>query len=317
MTRDGRAEIVLAVDLSSGSTCTGTAQRGVCEGVPGALVETAVLPTKAHHAALDGSPIWLASGGTLELWQRDSSGSPHLLSRASLGEGITALAARSGVTLVGSRRGLTPAIAKDAGLQGGAALPLCGTPVQMAPMGDDLWAVRTTLGLAFVELSEPPKASLVGMWSLSPLGGGGMAPVRLNALSLAACRLLDLVATPIFALGLGSPAIAPLGPERLAVAHGQALWKLDTRAFEWPRVQGAMATNAYLDALWVDEPRGRLYGLGRRGLSPYKPIIDMWGAAPKLMGEHDIAQRVLRSDEGRLSLRLRSDGRPELAEVAR
>lgn len=267
--------------------------------------------------ALDGSSLWVANGSSLELWQQDSSASARLLSRASLGESITALAARSGITLAGSRKGLTPAIANDAGLRLGAVVPLCGTPVQMAPMSDNLWVVRTTLGLAFVDMSEPSKARLASHWSLSPLGGGALAPVQSDALSLAACRLLDLVATPIFALGLGSPAIAPLGPERLAVAHGLALWDLDIPNAEWPRLQGALSTNAYLDALWADEPRGRVYGIGRRGFSSYKPIIDMRSTTPTLMGEHDIAQRILRSDEGRLSSRIRSDGRPEIAEVAR
>ena len=297
--------------------CTGTAQRGACDGVPGTLLEATVLPARAQHVALDGDAIWIANGSTLELWQRDPSGSPHLLSRGSVGEGITALAARAGVAVTGSWSGLTVTTANDGALRRGATLPLCGTPLQIAPMGDSHWAVRTTLGLAVVDLTEAPKISLVGMWSLSPLGGGALLPVQSGVLSLATCRLADLVATPIFALGLGSPAMAPLGPERLVLGHGQALWDLDMRNIQRPLVQGAVSTSAYLDALWADEVRGRVYGLGRRGIFPYRPIIDMRGPTPKLAGEHDIEHRILRDDEGRLSLRIRTDARPELAEVAR
>ncbi|MBX3131748.1 MAG: hypothetical protein KF718_33835 [Polyangiaceae bacterium] len=269
---------------------------GSCSGSAGAIERTDALGPATLRADADQDGVWLLKAARLERWQRASDGPLMRTASLALPKLARDVAARRGRALVATIDGVH--LARDTA---GAAtlsprLKLCGSPYRVAAVGDDIWAVATTLGLALVGEVEGE----LRVESVSLLLPHGLTPLPAGPAGELACTL----ASSLHAVGalLGpTSAFADAGRGRLLLASARHLLDIDVTRPTTPTLRGMIDLSHALSNLRVDTSQQRAYGAGV--LPSYDPAFDLRGPTAALAGSHEVASWVKRRDAGAFRVR--------------
>jgi hypothetical protein len=296
---------------SIGRTVCGSS---VCEGSRDLLIGQSEMAGPVLAADVDPTSVWLLRTHALERWRVEVDGSTTLAASARLPSTGRDLAVRGASALVASEGGVVLATGTENGFELSSPLELCGKPLRVASLGDELWAVATTRGLTLLAGDVDSPLRVVSTALLVPHGPKGRTETSLNVVLAGSGECENAETTGFTAIRSHGTALAAVNGARLLFASGPLIVDIDTHEPTAPALRSSTSLPQPLRALRVDPLGGRAYGVSSS--EKHQPLFDLRGTTLQPAGTHEVGAWVERRDASDLRVRV-SGQHAELAKVAR